>query len=392
LRQTEDFASAQWATLAIEEEAVIAANSLEPEKPWNVPQENPEEATDVTSPPPAPQVAAARQARSRQVPVKERVSPAGERLQAGGNIPEEPLLVMEAEQPAIPEQGILPMGKTAQNLQALPLFFPEQNYQTTIEQVEINREKANPYRFQHRHLMLSAVAQGAFHYSQRVKFGEAGAGAGLLAHIPLSKHFRLSTGAMWVLQSGKFIPGQERFIFQNFQQETIFGNTFRANRYDFVAGPDIMTMIGQGATVDLVTITGRLQTLEVPVLFTYYLPFRKKNQWYINTGLSGYFHLKETYQYQIETFVTPSSMVPLPPSLTETENVFGPFESGNFASTLYIGAGFEKATGAYSSWGVEPYLKLPLAGMGVEAIPVRSVGVRLRYNFALPLKARAHGL
>ena len=48
-----------------------------------------------------------------------------------------------------------------------------------------------------------------------------------------------------------------------------------------------------------------------------------------------------------------------------------------FAATVDISAGYENKIGKFTSMRIEPYLQIPLKGIGVGSMPVMSAGLHV---------------
>ncbi|MDB5270266.1 MAG: hypothetical protein JWP58_3306 [Hymenobacter sp.] len=119
-------------------------------------------------------------------------------------------------------------------------------------------------------------------------------------------------------------------------------------------------------------VDGTCTVLDVPLNLRYDLLTRPQYRLYGSAGLSSFFMQREQYSYAY------------------TENYRPGYWEGNYVnanrhyfSVLNLSAGYERALSARWSLQAEPYLKLPLAGIGNGKIRLTSAGVFLgiKYGF-----------
>ncbi|MGY3090593.1 hypothetical protein ACVWYF_003654 [Hymenobacter sp. UYAg731] len=119
-------------------------------------------------------------------------------------------------------------------------------------------------------------------------------------------------------------------------------------------------------------VDGSCTVLDVPLNLRYDLLTRPRYRLYGSAGLSSFFMQREQYSYAY------------------TENYRAGYWQGDFVnanrhylSILNLAAGYERTLSAHWSLQAEPYLKLPLAGVGAGKIQLTSAGVFLgvKYGF-----------
>jgi hypothetical protein len=118
--------------------------------------------------------------------------------------------------------------------------------------------------------------------------------------------------------------------------------------------------------VDLQNVNGVCRMIEVPVNLKYNFITSIKTKWFATTGLSSYFMFKEGYTYNYLYNGTPGQK-------------YYSYNSGsqNWFSVLNISAGYEHSIGNIGNLRLEPYLRIPLSGMGTGSLPIMSVGLNV---------------
>jgi len=105
--------------------------------------------------------------------------------------------------------------------------------------------------------------------------------------------------------------------------------------------------------------------IEIPVGLNYNFNFTKRSNWFASAGLSSYLMKRETYNYQYESSVGyPSSRK------YEVRN-----ENKHYFSILGLSAGYTRQLNNIFSVSAEPYIKIPLEGIGVGKVHLNSGGI-----------------
>lgn len=115
------------------------------------------------------------------------------------------------------------------------------------------------------------------------------------------------------------------------------------------------------------TIDARCSILDVPLNVRFDAFRRPRHDLFVSTGLSTYVMLDEAYDYHYASR----------PMYSHQYRRSG----RHLASTLNLSAGYERQLGAGFSLQVEPYLKLPLAGVGWGSVRLYSTGLHLSLGF-----------
>lgn len=116
--------------------------------------------------------------------------------------------------------------------------------------------------------------------------------------------------------------------------------------------------------VSIKDVTGSCTMIEIPVSARYDFGIKKNSNFFTTLGMSSYLMAKEKYDYMYD----------------HNSNVYGVHReynstSKNWFSIVHASVGYEKKIGAIGSLRVEPYLKIPVSGVGIGSLPISSVGV-----------------
>lgn len=111
---------------------------------------------------------------------------------------------------------------------------------------------------------------------------------------------------------------------------------------------------------------------EIPLLFSFNFANKSNSNWFAGTGISSYLMKKETYNYFYKTMagVNTSRKYTL---LDKNHHYF---------SVLTLSAGYSRSLGHGLSISAEPYLKVPLSGIGYGKINLNSAGVLFSAGWA----------
>lgn len=113
------------------------------------------------------------------------------------------------------------------------------------------------------------------------------------------------------------------------------------------------------------SLIGDCWIIEVPLNLRYY-PIRKlKHKWFVSTGLSSYFMLKEKYALQYAYYNGKS--------YSESFEVEG--SNQHVLGIWNIGFGYEQKLNKNFSVQAEPYFRVPLVGVGEGSLSLKSMGI-----------------
>ena len=105
---------------------------------------------------------------------------------------------------------------------------------------------------------------------------------------------------------------------------------------------------------------------EIPLNVRYNVSANSKRIWFANAGLSSYLMKKENYDYDYERYGVYSK------GNKEYKNT-----TDNWMSVAHLSIGLQKNLGAIGDLRIEPYVKLPLNGVGIGSMPLSSTGIYL---------------
>ncbi len=120
------------------------------------------------------------------------------------------------------------------------------------------------------------------------------------------------------------------------------------------------------AGMEIVSLEGSTGVLEIPVKFKYNFWQKKNNHIFSSAGITSYIITHEKNNYLLLINGAQQNMV------SSYKN-----KSRSFAAAFDISMGYEHKIGKFNYMRIEPYVQIPLKGMGVGSIPVMSSGLRI---------------
>lgn len=147
------------------------------------------------------------------------------------------------------------------------------------------------------------------------------------------------------------------------------GLLYTAKKYYSSAERFKPTYIGPVDRPDFKSVNTDGSFLEIPLLLRVNLATKKRYNFFVSGGLSSYFTSNEKNEI---TFHRPSGEeIRHRDSDERCENIF---------SIFHLSAGYELKLNAKNAFRFEPYLKLPLSGIGEGALPVTSSGIYINFT------------
>jgi len=113
--------------------------------------------------------------------------------------------------------------------------------------------------------------------------------------------------------------------------------------------------------------SGNCKMIEVPLVVKYDISTHKNSNWFATFGTSSYIMQKENYTYNYYY----GTIGPVPHKKEYSNS------STNLFSALSISGGYTHRLGNFGDIRVEPYVKLPLSGMGTVKLPFSSTGLQI---------------
>lgn len=142
---------------------------------------------------------------------------------------------------------------------------------------------------------------------------------------------------------------------------------FYVGRKVYTVGPeDYHLKYSWPPNVVLNKVNADCKVYEIPFLVSYNFAQSKKSNWFVSSGLSTYLMKRETYDYDYS--YTGSSTV-----YWKTTTINNEYK--HFFSILDLSAGYERKLNNILSITAEPYIKMPLSGIGYGKIKLNSVGI-----------------
>ena len=121
-----------------------------------------------------------------------------------------------------------------------------------------------------------------------------------------------------------------------------------------------------GIRYDILNLNGSCNMFEIPINLRYDFSTRKNHGFFVKGGLSSYFMKNESYTYNAESYGNHWQ--------GDTTYNNG---SKNYFSILQLSAGYELAIGRQTKISIEPYVKIPMMGIGIGGLPISSAGLYL---------------
>ncbi|HSZ33843.1 MAG TPA: outer membrane beta-barrel protein [Puia sp.] len=126
------------------------------------------------------------------------------------------------------------------------------------------------------------------------------------------------------------------------------------------------------SNVNILNVDGSCNMFEIPLNFRYDFATSNNHGFYVKGGLSSYLMKKENY-----------NMLLGHPGYERDSAYSYNNSSRDIFSILQLSGGYERSIGTNTSIWIEPYLKIPLQGIGIGNMPISSAGfyVGISYSF-----------
>jgi hypothetical protein len=129
------------------------------------------------------------------------------------------------------------------------------------------------------------------------------------------------------------------------------------------------TGLGLPQHAKVLDVDGYCNMFEIPLNLKVNWVQRSNYNLFATSGISSYLMKKEEYDYSYEYYGTQYKYY------KQYKNA-----SRNWVSILNLSIGFEKKIGNAGSLRVEPYLKLPMKGVGIGELPIGSKGILVGFS------------
>lgn len=126
---------------------------------------------------------------------------------------------------------------------------------------------------------------------------------------------------------------------------------------------------------EIETVDGYCKMWDIPIIATYHFTGNKNGNSFISIGTSSYFMKHEDYNYVYDynnQYYTRSSSIN-----SSDQHLF---------ALLHISAGIERPISKSITSIIEPYAKIPLAGVGYGSIQMSSFGLNFSVQYRQPKK------
>ena len=121
-----------------------------------------------------------------------------------------------------------------------------------------------------------------------------------------------------------------------------------------------------GRSDNLVAAIAKCFVIDIPFNLRRYIQGKNGNRWFVNTGVSTYLMLREDYDYE---YTRPS------PNWAPTAQIKG--ENNHVFGIANVSFGYETNLNKKFRLAVEPFMKLPLTGIGQGEVKFLSFGTNL---------------
>jgi|CXWL01.1.fsa_nt_gi hypothetical protein len=153
-----------------------------------------------------------------------------------------------------------------------------------------------------------------------------------------------------------------------FNNRFTLGAGFYSGRKIYTASPDAYNPPASFYTYYpyLEKVDADCKVYEIPLSFTYNFSRTTKQNWFASAGISSYIMKSEKYNYFYKYYPTGATYN----KERTIENV-----NKHYFSALTLSGGYSRAVNPNVSFSVEPYIKLPLSGIGYGKVKLKSGGL-----------------
>lgn len=122
-------------------------------------------------------------------------------------------------------------------------------------------------------------------------------------------------------------------------------------------------------TDTLTDVNGVCHMIEVPINLRYNLGQGPMMKWFVTAGLSNYFMSKQSYAYGYQSNGS-----------VWTDDYTYKKPAQYWFSIVNLSLGYEQKLGKAGELRIEPYVRLPLSGIGLGSLPIMSTGVNIGFT------------
>ena len=166
---------------------------------------------------------------------------------------------------------------------------------------------------------------------------QLGYSLGVLAGYRFNKHFAIETGLLWdkkfYYTEGKYFSKDQLYV---------------------------------PPSAYILNVNGNCNMFEIPISLRYDFAHSARNGFFITGGMSSYLMKQQNY-----TALVSNSSMQWPASFSSDQS------SNYFFSIIQLSGGYEFAINGNNKIRIEPYIKIPLQGIGIGSLPISSTGIYL---------------
>ncbi len=169
-------------------------------------------------------------------------------------------------------------------------------------------------------------------------FNNGGLTVGIVAGLQLNSKVSIETGISW-----------------NQKHYTTTGDQFNMDK--------IKSAMPAGMVIN--TVDGNSSLIEIPLKIKYNLLQKNLSAFFITGGVAAYIITDEKNMYQVTM-------------AGSSEKMFGNYNKNNYTlpAVAALSIGYERTVFKYTNLRIEPFLTLPLQGIGVGKLPITSAGLQ----------------
>ena len=115
---------------------------------------------------------------------------------------------------------------------------------------------------------------------------------------------------------------------------------------------------------DVVSVAGYCNMFEIPLNLRFNMAKKRSHTVFATAGVSSYLMQKEDYDYVYRRYNV---------DYAGNKKVYG--NSNHLFSVANFSVGYEQGLGRKTKLRIEPYLKIPVKGVGIGSLPLSSAGI-----------------
>ena len=199
--------------------------------------------------------------------------------------------------------------------------------------------KQSILRKQQRGIYFGFVAGPSFNQVKSQGLNKSGFDIGLLAGYQLNNKLSIESGLLF----------EKKYYFSD-------GKYFDMSK----AGT------GMPAGMKVLSLEGSCAIFEIPLKLKFDFARNNHTRFFATTGISTYIITNEYNKYR--TLISGTQ-----------QDVTGNYNntSNYFAATIHISGGYQRKIGKLVSLRIEPFLQIPIRGLGIGSLPILSTGIHL---------------